>query len=158
MRHLDSTATAARRSHGAPGRQTGVVLVVSLILLVVLTLLGLASMNMSSLEEKMAANSQESIAALQAADSGLTYTLEEPTAIPASLSGQATDTISIGSGGTQFNFITTFRDWTPPPQGSLYSAENFQAAHFNVQATGTTGAGATVVVNGGMYQIAPKGL
>jgi type IV pilus assembly protein PilX len=51
--------------------QRGAVLIVSLILLVVLTLLGVSVMNMTQLEERMASNSQEVVQAFQSAETGL---------------------------------------------------------------------------------------
>ena len=163
MRQLASTAVLARRPRGrldraCPARQSGMVLVVSLMLLVVLTLLGLSSMNMTSLQEKMAANSQQSMAALQAAESALADGLDNPGAISPDCASPATIGDTIGSTGAQFSYQTVCNGTTPPPEGSLYSAEMFQAYHYTVVATGSTSAGATVVVNGGMYQIAPKGL
>ena len=55
----------------APGRQRGAVLVVSLVLLVVLTLLGVSVMNVTQLEERMAGNSQEMNQAFHSAETGL---------------------------------------------------------------------------------------
>ena len=86
MMPADSTSTLAALPPDSlgmayPARQTGAVLVISLILLMILTLLGLSSMKMTSLEEKMAANSQESIGALQSAESGLADALDNPGAI-----------------------------------------------------------------------------
>lgn len=50
-------------------KQSGAVLVVSLIVLLVLTLLGVAGMNSSMMQERMAANAQNSNRAFQAAES-----------------------------------------------------------------------------------------
>lgn len=52
-------------------KQDGVVLVVSLIMLLLMTLLGVAAMNTSLLEEKMAGNSRDLELAFQAAETGL---------------------------------------------------------------------------------------
>lgn len=52
-------------------RQSGVVLVVSLIMLVVLTLIGVTAMRGSSLEEKMAGNARDRSLALQSAEAAL---------------------------------------------------------------------------------------
>jgi len=54
-----------------PYRQRGVVLVVSLILLLVVTLLGITSMQGTVMEEKMAGNTRDRNLAFQAAESGL---------------------------------------------------------------------------------------
>jgi type IV pilus assembly protein PilX len=52
-------------------RQTGVVLVISLIMLLLLTLIGLTGTQVTSLEEKMAGNTQDQNVAFQAAESTL---------------------------------------------------------------------------------------
>ncbi|MDE2091656.1 MAG: hypothetical protein KGJ08_07140 [Gammaproteobacteria bacterium] len=54
-----------------PHRQSGFVLVVALILLLVLTLLGLAAAQSTSLEERMAGNARNHDMAFQAAEAGL---------------------------------------------------------------------------------------
>ena len=54
-----------------PPRQSGFVLVVALILLLVLTLLGLAAAQSTSLEERMAGNARNHDMAFQAAEAGL---------------------------------------------------------------------------------------
>lgn len=55
----------------APQRQQGAVLVVALMFLIILTLLGLAAMTGTTLEEKMAGNSRDYNIALQAAEAAL---------------------------------------------------------------------------------------
>ena len=52
-------------------RQTGAVLVVSLMLLVIMTLIGVTAMRSTILEEKMAGNSRNSMLALQTAETAL---------------------------------------------------------------------------------------
>lgn len=54
-----------------PQRQTGFVLIVALVLLLVLTLLGLAAAQSTSLEERMARNARNHDMAFQAAEAGL---------------------------------------------------------------------------------------
>ena len=168
---------------GAKGRsaQRGAVLLVALIILVVLTLLGVSTMNSTQLEEKMAANSQEATRAFHAAESGLSEAFNDNDAWDISGSYEATvesptandsDAISAGQAGLG----TTFLGFSPPPPGSLYSATSFQAANFDFQSDACTdpdvtdndspsdgivdeclAQGAlTVTVHGGAYQIAPK--
>lgn len=55
-----------------PQRQQGAVLIVSLILLVILTMLGISAMESTKLETKMAVNTAEVNRALQIAEVGLT--------------------------------------------------------------------------------------
>lgn len=52
-------------------RQSGSVLMVSLVILLVLTLLGVSGMNTTVMQERMAGNVQESLSAFQAAEAGL---------------------------------------------------------------------------------------
>ena len=55
----------------APGRQIGAVLVISLLILLVLTILGMSAMGTAGLEEKMAGNARAKNLGFQAAGSGL---------------------------------------------------------------------------------------
>lgn len=140
-------------------RQQGAVLVVALIMLVVLTLLGLAGMNTTQMEEKMAANSQELSRAFQAAETGVS----EAFASPGSFSLTAVNTVNeadIGGSGTSYSADVSFRSWTAPPVGSGYSATSFRSAHFDIISTGNSAGAADTraesVIQGGAYQIAPK--
>jgi type IV pilus assembly protein PilX len=63
--------TAPARWRRAPRRQHGTVLIIALILLVLMTLIGVTSMQTTTLEEKMAGNSRDRTVALQAAESAL---------------------------------------------------------------------------------------
>jgi len=65
-----STITSSRK-YGQPNRQEGAVLAVSLLLLLVLTLLGVSSMQGTMLEEKMAGNAKDRNLAFQTSESGL---------------------------------------------------------------------------------------
>jgi type IV pilus assembly protein PilX len=137
--------------------QSGAVLIVSLIILVVLTLLGVTAMNTSSLQEKIASNTQEQVHAFQAAETGLNQAFADNLAydISSTYSGGAAPTVFAGSADSA-SYMPTFLGFSPPPPGSLYSATSFQAAHFNFRATGTSATNLSVVLNGGAYQIAPK--
>lgn len=150
----------ARRHARAAARQRGAVLIVSLILLVVLTLLGVTAMNSTSLDEKMAANNQQTTRAFQAAESGLSATFNNNAAynLANDPANPYKTTVSIPSSGSDQASITgSFVGWSAPPAGSLYSATSFQAAHFNFTSQGTTNGGAIqTVLQGGAYQIAPK--
>lgn len=56
---------------GSRGRQRGAVLVVSLLMLLVMTLIGITGVQVTSLEEKMAGNTRDRNMAFQAAEAGL---------------------------------------------------------------------------------------
>ena len=60
-----------RLQHGAANRQTGAVLIVALVLLLVLTILGVAGMQNTTMEERMAGNYRDRFGAFQAAEAAL---------------------------------------------------------------------------------------
>ncbi len=60
-----------RRRYTLPSRQRGVVLFVSLVMLMILTILGVSSVQTTSLQEVMSRNSQDTNLAFQAAESAL---------------------------------------------------------------------------------------
>jgi type IV pilus assembly protein PilX len=66
-KHVNNKAML--QSH--PAHQSGVVLIISLIMLLLLTLIGTAGMRTTSLEEKMAGNMRDKNLAFQAAESAL---------------------------------------------------------------------------------------
>jgi type IV pilus assembly protein PilX len=71
--------------HGIAAHQSGVVLVVSLIMLLLLTLIGTSGMQTTSLEEKMASNIRDRNLAFQAAESALSAaeaSLDSPAVLP----------------------------------------------------------------------------
>jgi len=143
----------------APARQRGAVLIVSLILLVVMTLLGVTSMNSTSLEEKMAANSQETTRAFQIAETGLSLAFNDNDFYDLNAYNPAEQYLpkeDVLEQSDKVDLASTFKGWSPPPTGSLYSATSFQAAHFDFESLGTTGSSSTVTLHGGAYQIAPK--
>ncbi|GMQ96309.1 MAG: hypothetical protein BMS9Abin14_853 [Gammaproteobacteria bacterium] len=142
-----------------PGRtrQSGAVLIVALVILVILTLLGVTAMNTTSLQERIASNTQEQVHAFQAAETGLNQAFADNLAydISSSYTGGATLTPFAGSADSA-SYVPTFMGFSAPPPGSLYSATSFQAAHFNFRATGNSATNLSIVLNGGAYQIAPK--
>ena len=62
---------AKRQLTPMPRRQQGVALIMALVFLVILTIMGLAAMGTTSLEEKMAGNAKDRNLAFQAAETGL---------------------------------------------------------------------------------------
>ena len=156
------------RSTDFRNAQRGAVLIISLIMLVILTLLGVTGMTTSSLEEKMAANSQEYGRAFQAAETALSQGFNNSEAwIKAFADPYDTpggwQVLPMADATDGAGYTARFLNWTNPPLGSLYSSTTFQAAHFNFRSTGgtTTSADRTkpvvdVTINGGAYQIAPK--
>lgn len=56
---------------GYKGRQTGSVLIISLVILIVMTLIGITAMGSSTLQERMAGNSRDMAVSFQAAEAAL---------------------------------------------------------------------------------------
>jgi len=138
-------------------RQSGAVLIVALIILVVLTLLGVTAMNTTSLQERIAANTQESAQAFQAAETGYSQAFADDDAFDTTgtYTGGEAQTAFAGSNNSS-SYISTFMGYASPPPGSGFSAINTQTANFNFRSTGQSGSGLTAVLNGGAYQMAPK--
>jgi Tfp pilus assembly protein PilX len=150
--------------------QSGAVLVVALILLLVLTILGVSSMTNTSLEERMAANSQERTRAMQAADSGVNSAFRQIATVNVT-AWKPGSTPMMNSGGSYY--VTRYLTATDPPisagdKGAFGLASGLQAYYFDIQSTGGnrfTAAGtmdatnntSTVIVNGGIYQMGSKG-
>lgn len=65
------TLTTIPDLHGTPTRQGGAALIISLIFLLLMTLIGVTSMQTTTLQERMAGNSRDRNLALQAAEAGL---------------------------------------------------------------------------------------
>lgn len=87
----------AEQTWNGRNNQKGAVLIMALVILVVMTILGVTVMNTSSLEEKMAGNTQEHTRAFQVAESGLERVRQDMTKV---------------------NTMTTFDD--PLPEGPFY--------------------------------------
>jgi len=152
-----------------PRRQTGTTLIVALILLLVLTMLGVSALNTTTLEEKMAANTQEINRAFQAAEAGVDLAFEDPGAFSLTADVDGT-TGTMGSYEAGSNYTVSFVRSTNPPVGSLYSATSFSAFHFDIASIAGSkvtdpGGGAPldiadnaalVTLHGGTYQIGPK--
>jgi Tfp pilus assembly protein PilX len=142
-----------RRYSHAPGARArrGAALVTSLMILLVLTILGIAAMRTASLEERMAGNVQEAVYAFEAAESGLNAALND--AANLSLSGAVENTYSIGNAVAETR--TEFLQFSPPKRGSGYSATSYDSANFNQRSTGKVGV-ASATVHRGIGQIVPK--
>jgi Tfp pilus assembly protein PilX len=77
--------------HSLKHQQQGAVLVVSLLVLLVLTLIGISSMNGSIMEEKMAANAQIATTTFQKAESSIRETFYRQSRNPALAVANARD-------------------------------------------------------------------
>jgi Tfp pilus assembly protein PilX len=144
-----TTATLQRLSaHRSAGHATqrGTALVVALIMLMILTMLGIAAMGTTTLEEKMASNMQEGTRAFQAAESGLAKAASTTGTLD--LNATTTNSFSIDSGkGGSAEVKTTFLQYSKPKRGTGNST-NWQVANFDQISTGSSGTGRSVVHQG----------
>lgn len=132
--------------------EAGAALVMSLVILMILTIMGVAALSTSSLEERMAGNVQESTRVFEAAESGLnrasntagTFVLTSQTTLP---------TFTIAD--AQVAVTVTPTELSPPKRGLGYSASCFDAANFEQLSTATAGT-ARSVQRRGVAQIVPK--
>ena len=114
-------------------RERGTVLIIALILLLVMTMLGITALNTTSLEEKMAANTQETSRAFQTAEAGLSNAFGNPNAFVAfQLAPVLGKTGQLGPYISASDWSVRYLGFTNPPIGSLYSATQFSAYHFDM--------------------------
>ncbi|MDH3379422.1 MAG: PilX N-terminal domain-containing pilus assembly protein [Gammaproteobacteria bacterium] len=143
-----------------PRSQQGVALAVSLVLLLVLTIIGVASLNTTALEEKMSTNIQEDHRAFTAAESGIRIGLDGGVTLDLhvvdTVDQDFVDPDDTSRVMADAHVETAFIGWSPPKRGSGYSAISFQAANFDISSEGTAGAGARSVVHQGVGQIVNK--
>jgi len=142
-----------------PRRETGVALILALVMLFILTILGVAAMTTANLEEKMSGNIQEQTKAFEAAESGINSIMKEAGALnPNGIVTKNYDYLSQKSGKAEVK--STFTQYTPPSRtkepGKIYSAVNFQSAHFDLQSKGETITSAKTFVYQGLEQIVSK--
>ncbi len=136
------------------GRQRGAVLIVSLVLLVILTLLGVSMMNTTKLEERMASNTQEASQAFQGAETGLSqgYNNDNSWNINATTSQTAT-AIPGSSRSETSEYVVSYITSTGPPPG--YDVTQFQTAHFDFRSEGQNPTYSTIL-HGGGFQVFRK--
>jgi hypothetical protein len=138
--------------------QRGTALIMSMVILMILTILGITAMGTASLEEKMSGNVQEATRAFQAAESGLSQSFNSAAY---ELTGFTTNNYTYDSGKSGSATVKTeFIQFTTPRRSAkASSAVNFEAANFNQESTGTTGVtaiNAKAVINQGVAQLVPK--
>jgi len=136
----------------SPATQRGTALVVALIMLMILTMLGIAAMGTTTLEEKMAANMQEGTRAFETAESGLAKAWSAAGVLD--INSTTTNTYAINGGKAGSAEVTTaFIQYSKPKRGSGNST-NWQVANFDQVSKGTIGTGKSVV-HQGIGQLVP---
>ena len=128
---------ANRRAHtGTPmhrgSHQRGAALIMSLMILLILTILGITAMGTSSLQEKMAGNIQEGTKGFEVGESGLMSTLNDATnfvpnnATPATKVYPSSGTLN----GRVARVTTTYLETTEVPRSIGGYDTTFNAFHF----------------------------
>ena len=138
-------------------RQNGAALITALVMLVILTMLGLSSMSTNTMEERMAANSQEVNRAFQAAESGLDQAYADVNSfnLNNTVDNPNSYTINIGSYDAQLTYKIGFRQQTAPKRGSGWDS-NYSFYHFDIDSTAITASGASTSIHAGSYQVGRK--
>jgi type IV pilus assembly protein PilX len=133
-------------------RQKGAALIVSLVLMVVLTALGISAMNMSTLELTMAGNTQSAQLAFQAAETGIDRAMagNVTTVAPTTY----TD-IALGDGSYAYTSQIGCAATTPVPEGIYSEGGGARAIHFDVTSTGQGPGNAVSVHTHSVYIVGP---
>lgn len=140
-------------------KQQGAALITSLIFLVVLTLLGVVTMQSAGMELKMAGNMSSRKVAFEAAESCLTQSFNDPASFTFDnngTDGYSDHSIGGGPSAATFSSERLFRMYTSPPRNSGYSAIQFTSAHNEFSCSGKAKNHARVTLNQGLYQIIPN--
>jgi type IV pilus assembly protein PilX len=137
---------------GVPAHQRGVALIMSLVILLILTILGITAMRTSSLQEKMSANIQESTRVFEIAESGLQKSLG--TAGAFDLDTPTSNNYPYNGGTT--TVATQYLQMSPPKRGSGFSSVDYDGANFDQTSTATGLAGARAIIHRGVVQIVGK--
>jgi Tfp pilus assembly protein PilX len=122
--------------------QSGVALVIALIMIVVLTLIGLASTYTSTIEIKLSGNKRGTTDAFYAADSGVQVTVAniENFKLPGRYAGNKFDPFTDPNNPNPTNarvIVTHDLTQSGSPRGIQMSATNFGFEHFMIESTGT---------------------
>ena len=141
-----------------PSRQSGAVLVVGLVLLLVLTVLALSVIRTASLDVAMASNNRFSENAFQLAetaiDASITNGAPFDTATPYAIA--PTEEAGMGT----YQATTTYNEATSPPSGGFsigVGGTAFSAYHFDIVAVGQAQRDATATHRQSFYIIGPGG-
>ena len=149
-----------------PQKQTGVVLVMALVMLTVLTLIGISAMSRSTMEMKIASNMQQHNVAFQAAQSRLAFAGSNDSANPINylLAGNPPEdqTCNLDDGclngtGWTAEAIVKYTDCGKGIGSSLESGKGFSYRTFEIMATGNTATGSSRSVQTSAIKYPVKG-
>ena len=140
-------------------RQTGAVLVMGLVLLLVLTVLALSVIRTASLDVTMATNSRFSENAFQLAETAIDSSIVNGapfnTATP-----YVIDLTDAPHDMGRYQATTTYNEATAPPSGGFsigVGGTSFNAYHFDVVAVGRSDRDATATHRQSFYIVGPGG-
>lgn len=146
-----------------PGRrqQRGAALVIGLILLLVMTVLAVASMSSATMGLQMTVNAQSANGAFQAAEQAISATMETylPDTTVAEIDLPDIDVATSGARvATQVRFDAV-NGCTEVPDGGFSLGEGvaFKAYHFDVTSRAEAGRGGSVEAAQSYYVVAPQG-
>jgi type IV pilus assembly protein PilX len=141
--------------HNIP-RQQGAALITALMFLIIMTMLALTSMGTNTLEERMAANSQEMNRSFQAAEAGLKLMINDATAYD-DTSGNITSTTDATFGlnnNISVVYSTAYQQETATSRGSAPSDTGNVFLHFDFTSAATAG-GVNTTLHSGAYKEGP---
>jgi len=135
-----------KRHTSTGNRQRGVVLVISLLMLLVLTLIGLAATRSTTLEERMTANQRDQDVAFQAAEAALR---DGESTLQAATPGQFDNTNGLynSTSGTDYTLAATYTaadTWDSTKTNSIaysgtLSPQPYQVPRYYIVETNSTG-------------------
>lgn len=148
----------------APRKQSGAILVVSLVMLLVLTVLGISTMNTASLELNMAGNDQFFENAFQLAETGIDRTianLDNGTPVPPPLNPGVCPgfdpAVAVPAMGGQFQTLLCFMGDTPDFSGGS-SIGKIRQYHYVNRSQGFAANQARSFHHQGLFVRGPQGL
>jgi type IV pilus assembly protein PilX len=146
-------------------KQQGAVLVISMVLLLVMTILGLTAASNATMESRMAANTQNLNFALQAAESAVEATVNDVNVLGQALNSTSVNQkIKLNSAYTLDNQPVAseaeinYLGQSPADGFSMGVNKNAFVAHnFEINGTGSMSGNVTSRTAQGVYRIAPSG-
>jgi len=138
-------------------QQNGFVLVACLIILLVLTVLGVSSMNTATLQQRMAANSQNKYGTFQIAESAIDDTFKAGTDINTVISNGTPVTTTYDYGSDYTTATTTRPQPTDPRYLTGFSLNIFSGATVEINGSAaSSGTGAKSQLALGVTKVIPK--
>ena len=148
------------------GKQHGAILIVSLIILLVMTVLGLAATGSSNMELRMAGNNERINTTLQAAESAVEATINNINLLGQALNSSASINQSIrlnSAYDAASQPVKSEAEISYVGQGGVegfslgINNNNFVAHNFEVVGTGSMQGNVTSITSQGVYRVAPSG-